>query len=442
MTGELAPSVALLLTLGGIFLLGMLADLVSRRLPLPRVSLLLASGFAVGPGGFDLLPAASRDWFPLVSHVALVMVGFLVGGYLTRGMLKAHGLTVVVASVLITAATALVVLVGSLAVGLPLAAALLLSAIATATDPAATLDTIRASRARGPFTRTVIGIVALDDALGLVAFTVALALASLVTDAASVDDALRHGAVELGGAVLLGLALGIPMAFLTGRIRPGEPTQAEALGIVLLCGGLALWAEVSYLLSAMVMGLVVANLARHHRRPFHAIEGVEWPFLNLFFVLAGASMEVEMVRHAGLALVAFVVLRVLGRCLGGWLSAALLPFLGWRPAAAQDAAQGAGQDGAQHTASRCSDDLGDPDSAEATAMTAQQANWLGAALLPQAGVAIGMCLVASQRLPDLADLLLPVVLAATVVFEIVGPALTRLSLLRVGEAHRQPTSAP
>ena len=77
------------------------------------------------------------------------------------------------------------------------------------------------------------------------------------------------------------------MAFFTGRVAPGEPTQSEALGWVLLCSGLAEWLEVSSILPAMSMGVVVANFAKHHKRPFHAIEGIEWPFMILFFVGRG-----------------------------------------------------------------------------------------------------------------------------------------------------------
>jgi hypothetical protein len=82
---------------------------------------------------------------------------------------------------------------------------------------------------------------------------------------------LLTGAWEFGGALLVGIVLGIPTAYVTGRIRPGEPSLVEALGVTFLCGGIAIWLKVSFLLASMVLGCVVANLARHHIRPFHAI---------------------------------------------------------------------------------------------------------------------------------------------------------------------------
>ena len=188
--------------------------------------------------------------------------------------------------------------------------------------------------------------------------------------------------------------LGVPLALLTGRVRPGEPTLAEALGAVLLCGGMAIGLGVSFLLASMVMGAVVANFASHHRRPFHAIEGIEWPFMILFFILAGASFRLEGLGAVGGLAAAYVVLRSVGRAAGGWLGALL-----------------SGGD-------------------------AVWRRWMGLALLPQAGVALGMALVVSQRLPELGRAIVPAVVATTVLFELVGPVLTRRALLRSGEAGR------
>ena len=199
---------------------------------------------------------------------------------------------------------------------------------------------------------------------------------------------LLFGIREIGGALLLGVVIGIPTAYLTGRVDPGEPTLAEALGVVFLCGGLALWLQVSFLLAAMALGATVASLARHHRRPFHAIEGIEWPFMILFFLLAGASIEIELLATLGTLVVAYVVLRAGGIVLG---------------AAAGSSLAGVGPN---------------------------VRRWLGVALLPQAGIALGMALVAAERFPERAPELLPVAIAATAFFEIVGPVFTRLGVRR------------
>ncbi|MBE0575576.1 MAG: hypothetical protein IH613_06730 [Desulfuromonadales bacterium] len=116
-----------------------------------------------------------------------------------------------------------------------------------------------------------------------------LSIAMAITGAHGVTEVFAAGIWGVGGAIILGILMGMPMANLSGRVRPGEPTLVEALGFVFLCAGISFWMEVSFLLSSMVMGVVVVNLAKHHARPFNAIEGIEWPFLTLFFVLSGAS---------------------------------------------------------------------------------------------------------------------------------------------------------
>jgi len=373
----------LFIFLGAIFLAGLVTDLVGRHTPLPRVSLLILVGILVGPSGLDLLPHVQDEWYPLIADMALVMVGFLVGGSLTLKTLRQHGRLVILISATVVVVTLLVVLGGLYLLGVPLAAAILLAGIATATDPAATVDVIDELKADGPCTRSLLGIVAIDDAWGLIAFTLAMVVAGQITAELPVPALLADMVWELGGAVVLGFVLGIPMALLTGRISPGEPTQAEALGIVFLGGGLALWLEVSFLLTAMVLGAVVANVARHHQYAFHEIEGIEWPFMILFFVLSGAALDLAAIHVTGVAIVGFVLLRVLGRYLGGELGARLASR---RPGGSRK---------------------------------------LGLAMLPQAGVAMGMGLIAAQRFPEEADIILPVVIASIVVFEIVGPVMTR-----------------
>jgi Kef-type K+ transport system membrane component KefB len=381
-----------IITLGGLMLLGLVTDLLGRHTPLPRVTLLLAFGFIIGPSGIALLPEIEPQLFNLLSSIALVMIGFLIGGTLTLSSLKQHGRSVLIVSTTMVIVTAAIVALGLVLLGVPLEVALLLGGIAPATDPAATADVVHETKAKGPFSETLIEIVALDDAWGLIAFILMLATVHLINGDAGIAAVLLGGLWELGGALILGTLLGIPMAYLSGRLSAGEPLQAEALGMVFLCGGLALWLEVSFILAAMVMGAVVTNLARHHRRPFHAIEGIEWPFLVLFFVLAGASLQIDALWLAGLGFVGYLLLRVLGRLLGAWFGGAI-----------------------------CRDDPG-------------HRWWMGLAMLPQAGVALGMALVAMQRLPTLGEIIVPVVVGATVIFELVGPVFTRLALRRVGEA--------
>ena len=378
-----------LLTVGGILLLGLLTSTLGRKSPLPRVTLLLLFGLCIGSNGFDLIPPLFNEWFELIANMALLMVGFLLGGQLTRRHLAAATSEVFWFSLIAALVTAGLVCAALVLAGAPLALAILLGCIAAATDAAAVLDVVTEFGRRTRFGRVLLGVVALDDVWALVLFSLGAALVASLSGAAESNGFVVTAAWEIGGALLLGLALGLPGAYLTGRVRKGEPILTEALGLVLLCGGVALWLEVSYLIAAMVMGAVIANLARHHKHPFHAIEGIEQPFLMIFFVLAGASLEIDVLLGLGTIGVVYLLSRVVGKCVGGWL--------GGVPAGATPSAR----------------------------------RWMGPALLPQAGVAIGMALVASNEFPEYRQLLLSLAISSTVVFEIIGPVFTRLAMNRI-----------
>ena len=380
-----------LITLGTVLLLGLVTDTIGRRTRLPRVTLLLVFGFIIGPAGFDFLVPNEERWFPIVADMALIMIGFLLGERFTLPFLRQHGKVVLWISVAEVIVTSLVVLIGLLLLGLPKDMAFLLAGIATATDPAAITDVVYETQADGEFTRAMLGIVAIDDAWGLIVFSCMLTIAQSFNRHGGAMEPLLSGALDLGGALLVGIALGIPMAYVTGRIRPGEPSLVEALGVVFLCGGIAIWLKVSFLLASMVLGCVVSNLARHHIRPFHAIEDIEWPFMILFFVLAGASLQFETLYQIGIVGSAYIVFRIIGRLLGGWTGGAI------------------------------------------TNSKPLMRRWIGIVLMPQAGVALGMALVAIEYRPDLGEIILPVVITSTVLFELIGPVLTRIGLSHVGE---------
>jgi Kef-type K+ transport system membrane component KefB len=377
-----------LLALGLMLMLGLAGDYLGRRTFLPRVTLLLAAGTLVGGQALDLIPTALSQHFETIANLALLMVGFLLGGQLTLPSLRAMGSALLWISLCAALASAVLVAVVLGAIGLPLDIAVLLGCIAAATAPAATADTVIETDSDSPFSRLLLAIVAIDDLWALVLFSFGLAFAALLNGHGAIHDTLLHAGWEIGGAVMLGAAIGLPAAYLTGRLRPGQPMLTEALGLVFACGGAAIWLEVSFLIAAVTMGAVIANLARHHEYPFHEIENIEWPFMAVFFMLAGASLEIDALAGLGVVGLAYLLARALGKISGAWVGARV---------------SGAGAE------VRC---------------------WMGIALLPQAGVAIGMALLAAQRFPQRASLILSLVVATTVVFELLGPVFTRLALHR------------
>lgn len=380
-------SIAFIL-LGVLFLAGLAADELGHRTHLPRVTLLLAIGLVMGHAGFDLIPPEAQQWFGFLSTAALSMVAFLLGGSLTLANLRAFGREILWISTSIVVVTCAVVGLGLWLAGVPAPLALILGAIACATAPAGTQDAIRQFGDHDAFAEKLKGIVAIDDAWGLMVFSLAIVAAHGL--GAGIDwPILAKAATEIGGALVLGVVVGLPAALLTGRLNPGEPQQAEALGLVFLTAGLAMWLELSFLIAAMVAGAVVVNRARHHRRPFHEIEHIQWPFMILFFVLAGASLDVAHIVQIGAVGVAYIGLRIAARIIGGWLGARI-----------------AGSPRAER-------------------------RWFGPALLSQAGVAVGMALVAAGEFPQHAEVILTLTIGATVVFELLGPLGVMIALRHV-----------
>ncbi len=388
-------SAQFLLTLGGILLLGLITSTMAERTALPRVTLLLIFGLVIGHEGFNIVPLEFSSYFDLIAEITLLMVGFLLGGKLTLESLKESAGDVFWISICAALVTATLVSTLLIFIGITTDIAIILGCIASATAPTAILDVVAEAKKQlgfkpqqEKFTNTLLSIVAIDDVWALLLFALGLSLAKTLNGHGADTLFFASAAWEIFGALTLGIVIGIPAAYLTGRAKLGQPMIIEALGIVFICGGLAIWLEVSYLIAAMTVGATIANLAKHHDYPFHAIENIESPFMVVFFVLAGASLDLGSIEQLGLMGVLYIAGRTIGKFFGALL-------------------------GSQISGS-----------------TPATKKWMGLALLPQAGVPIGMALVAANQFPEHRQVLLSVVISSTVLFDIIGPILTRLAISR------------
>ncbi|MFB6259113.1 MAG: cation:proton antiporter, partial [Thiohalorhabdaceae bacterium] len=279
----------LILTLGVLLLLGLAIAALGRRLRIPQVTLLILAGMAVGPSGLDLLAERTGQWYPVISDLA----------HLAAPVLRAHARKLVWFSLAVVTGAVTSVTVLLLAGGAPLSLALVLAGIAPATAPAAILTVVEESGGHGSYTETMLGLVAINNAVALMVFDLLLAGAETLAGMGGALGPLWAGGRALGGALLVGLLAGIPAAFLVPRVRTGEPMQLGVLGTLLACGGLALWLDASYLLAAIVLGALLINAPGGDRRPFETMENLDWPFLVLFFVLTGASAHPEELLTIG-----------------------------------------------------------------------------------------------------------------------------------------------
>lgn len=383
-----------LICLGSMLGLGLLTSTIGERTSLPRATLLILLGIALGKFGMNVLPSVFTDYFDTITQITLMMVGFLIGGKLKLSELARSASAVFAISLMAALVTALIVGVGLAALGVEAHVALTLGVIAAATAPAAVVDVIEESASSTRFCNLLLSVVALDDVWALLMFALVLATLAQVDSTAQLAI-LTHALYDIFVALALGTLIGLPAAYLTGRIKAGQPMMLEAVSCVCICGGLAMWFNVSYLIACMAMGAVIVNLAKHHDLPFHEIGNIERLFLIVFFLVAGASLEIGSVSELGLVGAAFITFRATGKYLGAWLGAK----------------------------------VSNTDKVIARGMRI--------ALLPQAGVSIGMALVAANHFPTYGDTLLTIVIGSTVFFELVGPALTRQAIRAADKNERE-----
>ncbi len=387
-----------ILNLGLILLLGLLAERLIQKIKLPTVTAFIIVGILIGPSFLDLVHDQLIASSGLISNIALGFIAFSLGETFLLSTFRTIGKPVIYIS--LTAALLPWILVTAglhILLEQPLPLAILFGAISSATAPAATLMVIREYRARGTFTSTLLGVVAIDDAWCLIVFALSFALA---------QDALLGGGAtpplltvlfpfvrEIVFAAILGSILAFICHFFAHYIKVKSDLLIYLLGFLLLNTGLALYFHLSLLLANIIFGAVLVNLSPTSFKFFDLIKTVDAPLYLLFFILAGANLEFALLRGVVLIVLLFIILRSLGKVsgafLGGYLSHAepkIRKYLGW-------------------------------------------------ALLPQAGVAIGLALIVKESFPSVGNLLFSTIIATTVFYEIAGPLFTRYALVASKEAH-------
>ncbi len=360
---------------------------------LPDVTGYLIGGLILGPSVLGLLSADAVQSLGLVSEVALGFIAFSIGSEFKLDYFKRVGLTPIVIAVFESFLAVVAVVAGLLLAGQPLPFSLVLGAIAAATAPAATIMVIKQYRARGPVTETLLSVVAIDDATALIAFGIAVAAAQTLTSTAPVSLAwsIAQPILEILEALGAGAVLGVLFSLMLRFFKTPANRMTLAVAFVLLTTAVADALSLSALLTTMAMGAVFANLCRKSGEVMSLCDTVTPPIYMMFFVLSGAGLNLSILPTIGLVGVIYVVLRVAGKMFGAWLGG--------------------------------------------TVMHADRKVrlWLGPALVPQAGVAIGLTVVAQRVVPQYAEVIRAVVLCGTLIYELVGPAVAKWTLQQAGE---------
>ena len=371
---------------------GMFCGRMVKHIKLPNVTGYLIAGLLIGPSVLGLLSGDFLDAIAIVSKVALGFIAFSIGNEFKLSYFKEVGVAPVIIACLESLFAVVFVFLGLLISGQNVAFSLVLSAIAAATAPAATIMVIKQYRARGPVTKTLLSVVAIDDATALILFSLSVAIAQAVMGTAgSLTASLLSPLWEIGGALLVGAVLGfvflVPLRFFR---KPGNRLSL-IVGFLFAGLGLAQWLGLSDLLLCMAMGAVLANFSPDVGNLMDLSDSVTPPIFMLFFVASGAELQLSVLPTVGLIGVIYIVLRVLGKMFGASLGGVLC---------------------------KCEKGV---------------RKYLGPCLLPQAGVAIGLSLAAAEVVPQYGSEIRAVILCGTLIYELVGPAVTKLSLKKAGE---------
>ena len=371
---------------------GMFCGRMVKHIKLPNVTGYLIAGLLIGPSVFGLLSGDFLEAITIISKVALGFIAFSIGNEFKMSYFKEVGLAPVIIACLESLFAVVFVFLGLLVSGQTVPFSLVLSAIAAATAPAATIMVIKQYRARGPVTKTLLSVVAIDDATALILFSLAVAIAQAVMGTTgSLTASLLSPLWEIGGALVAGGILGfvflIPLRFFR---KPGNRLSL-IVGFLFAGLGLAQWLGLSDLLLCMAMGAVLANFSPDVNSLMNLCDGVTPPVFMIFFVASGAELQLSVLPAVGLIGGIYILLRVLGKIFGASLGGILC---------------------------KCEKSV---------------QRYLGPCLLPQAGVAIGLSLAAAEVVPQYAPQIRAVILCGTLIYELFGPAVTKLSLKKAGE---------
>lgn len=375
---------------------GMFFGRMVKHLRLPNVTGYLIAGLLIGPSVLGLLTQDFLSSVAIISDVSLGFIAFSIGNEFKISYFRRVGATPIVIACLESLMAVLCVLAALIAFGAELPFALVLSAIAAATAPAATIMVIKQYRAKGPVTETLLSVVAIDDATALILFSLCTTLAGVLGGSSVGINAVLSPLKEIGGALLVGAALGflflIPLRF----FKKSGNRLSLIFAFVFAGLGIAEWLGLSDLLLCMAMGAVVANFSPDVDALMDLCDGVTPPMFMLFFVASGADLRLSVLPTVGVVGALYIIFRVVGKIAGA--------SLGGLVCHAEPSVK----------------------------------KYLGPALLPQAGVAIGLSLAAATAAPAHAAEIRAVVLCATLVYELCGPAITKFSLRRAGEIGMDP----
>ncbi len=383
-----------------ILLTGLFLARIVNVFKLPNVTGYILAGILIGPSFLGIIPREAISSFDIISEAALGFISYSIGGELSFKHLRKMGSSVLLITLAESLGAVLIVTVTMILIfRQPVSFSFILGSIAAATAPAATIMVIRQYNAKGPLVDTLFPVVALDDAVAIMAFGIAVGVTrSLPISGAGVLVLIKLSGellLEIFTALGLGFCVGVFLSVISRYLRGQDTLLSFVIACIFLTIGVASNLNVSSLLACLALGATVTNLVYRSDRVLSVIDRFTPPIFLSFFAISGADLRISVLRQVGLIAMGYVVFRMIGKVLGAYLGAR------W------------------------------------TKAPAVVQKYLGLALAPQAGVAIGLSLVAVKVLPGTGIALRNIILGSTVIYELIGPVVAKQALMMAGEIPRE-----
>ncbi|MCI9125976.1 MAG: cation:proton antiporter [Eubacterium sp.] len=330
--------------------------------------------------------------FDVIKDLATGFIAFSIGTEFEFKYIRKLGKSPIVIACFESVGAVIFVALGIFAVTGNIQLALIMGAIAAATDPAATILVARQYKANGIVTKTLIPVVAIDDATALMSYGICVALARTLTGQVSLMTFIEP-IKEIFGSLAFGIILGIIFAILIKYFTGRGNRLAITIAMVSFCVAVSHIEVLSFspLLACMALSITVVNISHNWGPVFDQMDRMTPPLFMLFFFVTGAGMDISILPKVGLIGVVYIIVRVIGKMLGA--------FIGGRISHAAPDVQ----------------------------------KYLGIGLIPQAGVAIGLAMMCGSVVPEYANEITAVVVCGTIIYELVGPILTKVMLVKIGE---------
>lgn len=384
----------LLLKLSIAILVGVLGGRAANFFKLPSVSGYIVAGLIIGPSFINIINGQDIESFKIITEVALAAIAFSIGNeFLFSDMKRVGKKALIITLAEVIGAVAVVFAVMFFIFKQSFEFSLVIASMSASTAPAGIVMVIRELKANGPLVKTILPVVAIDDALGIMVFGIALSIAKMTSGVAdySMIKIIASPLIQIIGSLGLGFIIGLGMSYACKKAKGKEELLSISLAFILAGVGASNFFGLSPLLTCMMVGATLVNTMQSAKRVFGGVNEFTPPVYLLFFTIAGVSLNLKVLSTVGMLGIGYIFARAAGKLIGAGVGAKAI--------------------GAEKTIQK----------------------YLGMSLLTQGGISIGLSIIVSSELPEFSDSIVTVILFSVLVFEIMGPILAKIAITKAGE---------